>query len=207
MTDTHVPSMGAAIRNGVDSLMLSERQASPDLVDAFKAAAAIVAGSVLLSFVGMGGMGFACLAGFGGAIVAFFMDVRRQVAIIAYPDYYLAIRSVPAKYRKADPWNLDETPGTIIAVLERAETLRPEERASPTALTGQAITRDLFVFHEGRVAILMTARMLEDESIEQLHRVRAFFARHGSNATPAAPEEGRAASPSTASAPRKGTLS
>jgi hypothetical protein len=168
-------------------LVLSERQGAPSVLHSLM----WCAGSALVGFFAIK---FAILSLFllvlvqlslGAAFV--FLPRHRAVGILAFPDYFLVLRSKAIRIGWIVHWSGLTGPGEIVAVLERRKDLRVEERVPAPRL------REIVAFDQGRLSIVMSGTLGEDESIEILHRVRAFL-------------DGTVQTASPDDASRKGTL-
>lgn len=182
MSTLSVPSMGAAMKAGLDSLVIDERQYAPPFRDVLRMCgyimlamlAVLVVLPALYFFLGL-------FTAVGLTAAVLFVPTHRVVCLVAHPDYFVAIRSEKARYGATPEWDLDSMPGRVIAVLEKSPDLRPEERPSPGLPAGidtYIPIRDVFVFENGQVNVLIRARANEDQSISTLHRVKAFFERN-----------------------------
>jgi len=172
-----VPALEQVVGRGEAHMALLERQAVPSLKEAVIVslvctAVGVLLGSLMLPLL----IVFLFVPIICGAI---FMARSSycSVGIVAFPHYFVVLRSkrrrLPAHARRASL----EGPGELVAILNKSDELRPEERAESPAV------REITVFAGGRSLRLLFGILNQDESLEALFQLRAFLDRHRNQAT------------------------
>ena len=173
-----VPSLERVIERGEAHLFLSERQSGPSLRESFVTGLVCLAIGLVMAKIALGLLiAFMFLPPIV-ALVHVMTSWHRGVGVVAFPHYFLVVRTNQKRRGRTIRWDALTGPGQIIAILERSATLRPEER------TPSPLIRELVVFNEGRMSVLLSGRMSEDEGIEALHKLRGFFERFTRSTSP-----------------------